>query len=91
MNRMSKSLAVAVLGGGSMLGAFFGTTVVQNVRFAHAAEQVQASREQLAQFPLRRWRSKARRTAPARPPGAAGCGGVAANPSRDPFPDDALV
>jgi serine protease Do len=48
MNRVSKSLTVALVGGGSLLGAFFGTTVVQNVRFAQAAEQVQASREQLA-------------------------------------------
>jgi len=48
MNRVSKSLAVAMIGGGSVLGAFFGTTVVQNVRFAQAAEQVQATREQLA-------------------------------------------
>src|SRR4051812_14289653 len=49
MNRVSKSLAVAMIGGGSLVGAFFGTTVVQNVRFAQAAEQVQASREQLNQ------------------------------------------
>ena len=48
MNRLSKSLAVALVGGGSVLGAFVGTTVVQNVRFAQAAEQVQASKEQLA-------------------------------------------
>src|SRR5688572_12780649 len=49
MNRISKSLAVALLGGGAVVGSFFGTAAVQNVRFAHAAEQVQASREQLAQ------------------------------------------
>ena len=48
MNRIRKSLAVAVLGGGAAVGSFFGTTVVQNVRFANAAEQVQATREQLS-------------------------------------------
>src|SRR5688572_17788120 len=48
MNRIRKSLAVAVLGGGAAVGSFFGTAVLQNVRFANAAEQVQATREQLA-------------------------------------------
>src|SRR3989440_4919526 len=48
MNRMRKSLAVFMLGGGAAVGSFLGSTVVQNVRFAHAAEQVQTSRENLA-------------------------------------------
>ena len=48
MNRISKSLAIVLLGGGSLAGAFLGSTFVQNTRFAHAAEEVQASREQLA-------------------------------------------
>jgi serine protease Do len=48
MNRIRKSLAVFVLGGGAAVGSFLGSTVIQNVRFARAEEQVQTSRENLA-------------------------------------------
>jgi serine protease Do len=48
MTRLTKSLAVLLLGGGSVAGFFAGSTVFQDARFARAADEVKATREQLA-------------------------------------------
>jgi len=48
MKGFRKSLAVLLLSGGAVVGWVFGTDLVQNVRFAQAKEQVEATREQLA-------------------------------------------
>jgi serine protease Do len=49
MTKARKSLAALLVGGGSMAALVTGATTFQNVQFAHAAEEVQATREQLAQ------------------------------------------
>ena len=48
MSRLRKSLAIALLGGGSVAGFFVGSTYVQDTHFAHAAQEVQATRQELA-------------------------------------------
>jgi len=48
MKPVRKSLAVIVLGGSSVAAFAFGTTVLQNARFARAEQQVETSRDQLA-------------------------------------------
>jgi serine protease Do len=49
MTKARKSLAALLVGGGSMVALVTGATTLQNVKFAHAADEVQATREQLAQ------------------------------------------
>src|SRR5689334_6446957 len=48
MKKVRKSLAALLFGGGSLAGFVIAGATVQNVKFAHAAEEVQATREQLA-------------------------------------------
>ena len=49
MKGWRKSLAVAAIAGSSIAAYTVGTSLVRDVQFAHAEEQVKASREQLAQ------------------------------------------
>ena len=48
MTNLRKSMAALFLGGGTLAGFVVGGAAVQNVKFAHAAEQVQTTREQLS-------------------------------------------
>ena len=48
MTKLRKSIAALVFGGGSLAGFVVAGALVQDVKFARAAEQVQATREQLA-------------------------------------------
>src|SRR5687768_13835843 len=48
MTKLRKSMAALFLGGGTLAGFVVGGATVQNVKFAHAAEQVQTTREQLS-------------------------------------------
>jgi serine protease Do len=50
MNRVRKSLAATLIGGTAVFGWVVGGEVIQDVRFARAQEQVQASRQQLDQM-----------------------------------------
>src|SRR4051794_21396846 len=47
MNRFRRALAVLALGGASAAAWFGVTSIVQNVQFAHAQQEVELSREQL--------------------------------------------
>lgn len=48
MTKVRKSIAALLFGGGSIAGFVLAGAAVQNVKFANAAEQVQATRDQLA-------------------------------------------
>src|SRR5678815_831813 len=48
MTKLRKSMAALVFGGGSLAGFVVAGALVQDMKFAHAAEQVQATRDQLA-------------------------------------------
>ena len=48
MNPIGRSLALLVLGAAGMTALFFGSNLIQDVKFARAREEVQATREQLA-------------------------------------------
>jgi serine protease Do len=50
MTRVRKSLAATLIGGMAVFGWVVGGEVIQDVRFARAQEQVQASRQQLDQM-----------------------------------------
>ena len=48
MTKVRKSIAALLFGGGSIVGFVVAGAAVQNVKFANAAEQVQATRDQIA-------------------------------------------
>src|SRR3954452_6439100 len=48
MTKVRKSIAALLFGGGSIAGFVIAGAVVQNTKFANAAEQVQATRDQIA-------------------------------------------
>ena len=48
MTKFRKSIAALLFGGGSVAGFVVAGALVQDVKFAHAAEQVQTTREQLS-------------------------------------------